>query len=288
LKGVLTHSPSSRYDDLPELQYQFPSTYLRVMREIDFFVYYEPRRLRGQSDASGRQAYFAVARVESIEADSEQRGMYMARIADYLEFERPVPYVGPSGYRESKLIKPDGSTNKGAFGRSVRCLPDAEFEAIVRAGFPLDVEPWEAAIAVENAAYDRPRVESIVNRPFRDRAFTRSVRRAYRDACAISGLRILNGGGRPEVDAAHIRPVASHGSDSVRNGLALSHTVHWMFDRGLLGVDEQFNVLVSPQANFHALGELVQPGRRLFLPDDQSACPHPVYLAWHRENVFKR
>jgi hypothetical protein len=37
-------------------------------------------------------------------------------------------------------------------------------------------------------------------------------------------LQIINGGGRTEVQAAHIRPVAAGGSDSVRNGLALSGT----------------------------------------------------------------
>lgn len=37
-------------------------------------------------------------------------------------------------------------------------------------------------------------------------------------------------GGRPEIQAAHLRPVTSVGPDSVRNALALSCTVHGMFD----------------------------------------------------------
>jgi len=52
----------------------------------------------------------------------------------------------------------------------------------------------------------------------------------------MSGLMLRNGGGRPEVQTAHIRPVESRGSDSVRKGLALSGTLHWMFDRGLISV----------------------------------------------------
>lgn len=33
-----------------------------------------------------------------------------------------------------------------------------------------------------------------------------------------------------------MKPVGMDGSDSVRNGLALSGTLHWMFGRGLISV----------------------------------------------------
>ena len=56
----------------------------------------------------------------------------------------------------------------------------------------------------------------------------------------MTGLKIINGGGRAEVQAAHIRPIAHHGPDSIRNDPALSGTVHWMFDRGLLTVDDDY------------------------------------------------
>ncbi|MBX9460355.1 MAG: HNH endonuclease [Brevundimonas sp.] len=73
----------------------------------------------------------------------------------------------------------------------------------------------------------------LVNRKVRDTSFRRQVCRAYDDTCAITGLRIINGGGRSEVQAAHIWPVEHGGPDTVRNGLALSGTVHWLFDRHL-------------------------------------------------------
>ena len=49
-------------------------------------------------------------------------------------------------------------------------------------------------------------------------------------------------GGRAEVQAAHIRPVADNGPDSLRNGVALSSTFHWMFDRGLISVGDDYAV----------------------------------------------
>src|SRR3546814_4171855 len=69
----------------------------------------------------------------------------------------------------------------------------------------------------EPSTFDRPIVERVIARPFRDAAFARAVKSAYADTCAITGLKIINGGGRSEVQAAHIRPVVSQGPDSVRS-----------------------------------------------------------------------
>lgn len=56
------------------------------------------------------------------------------------------------------------------------------------------------------APFERPIVEMTVLRPFRERSFMHNVRAAYANRCAITGLRLINGGGRPEVQAAHIQP----------------------------------------------------------------------------------
>jgi putative restriction endonuclease len=93
--------------------------------------------------------------------------------------------------------------------------------------------------------FERPIIELTVSRPFRERSFMFNVRAAYSNRCAMTGLKLINGGGRPEVQAAHIQPVASNGPDSVRNGLALSGTVHWMFDRGLLSVADDYRILIA-------------------------------------------
>ncbi len=45
--------------------------------------------------------------------------------------------------------------------------------------------------------------------------------RAYDERCAITGLKLINGRGRAEVAAAHIRPVEASGPDIVSNGCAL-------------------------------------------------------------------
>ena len=124
-------------------------------------------------------------------------------------------------------------------------------------------------------------------RPFRDAAFSRRVKTAYDDMCAITGLKVINGGGHAEVQAAHIRPVAVGGPDSVRNGIALCGTVHWMFDRGLISIDDDFTILTAPDRVPDTIGRMINPDRRLRLPPAPELHPHSQFLCFHRENVFK-
>ena len=136
--------------------------------------------------------------------------------------------------------------------------------------------------------FDRPVLERLLRQPYRDVAFRRQVLSAYEDTCAISGIGLRNGGGRPEVQAAHIRPIHRGGSDSVRNGLALSATVHWMFDRGLIAIDPtDYRVLVSHnKVPGDVAARLFRPDHRLALPKRPEARPNPKYLEWHKVNVF--
>jgi len=115
------------------------------------------------------------------------------------------------------------------------------------------------------------------------------VLRAYDERCAISGLKLINGGGRAEVDAAHIRPVEASGPDIVSNGLALSGTAHWMFDRGLISLADDLEILVSRQANDpDGIRAFINRNGRALAPSRASDRPHPHFLAWHRENCFKQ
>jgi putative restriction endonuclease len=187
----------------------------------------------------------------------------------------------------------------GAFRRAVRGLDDLEFEAILQAGFAKvldEVAPRKRAqpsgesaylVAEEAAEFERPIVERVVARPFRDAAFAAAVKSAYNETCAMTGLRIINGGGRAEVQAAHIRPVAAGGSDSVRNGLALSGTVHWMFDRGLISVDEDHSILIAKDKLPDTALRLIREERQLIPPERFDALPHREVLRYHRETIFK-
>jgi len=109
------------------------------------------------------------------------------------------------------------------------------------------------------------------------------------ERCAITGLRLINGGGRAEVEAAHIRPVEHDGPDIVSNGLALSGTAHWMFDRGLVGLSDDLKLLVSRQSNdLDAVKGMINASGSLLAPERPANRPRQEFVTWHRENCFKQ
>jgi putative restriction endonuclease len=293
VKLVLMHKAGSGYEDVPEAVYDFPARYLRAVQVGvgDWAVYYEPVK-------AGPRGYFAVARIDRVVPKPGAEGRFLALMApgSYLEFDRDVPRQVDGRMLEAGLAAADGSPLSGGTVQSaVRRVSDRDFARIVGLGLPVDLIEAEARqydppgpdIGDRVEPFDRPVIERLTSRPYRDVAFRRRVRAAYDYRCAVSGLRLRNGGGRPEVQAAHIRPVEHQGSDCVRNGLALSGTVHWMFDRGLIGVAEDMTILVSRnKVPAEVVARLVRPEGRLFLPQDRRDWPHRDNLSWHRENVF--
>jgi putative restriction endonuclease len=306
--AVLIQNPTSIYDDQPGVAYHFPRPYLRLLEACvgDWVIFYE-----GKTGALG---YVGVQRVASIRADPGRPDRYYADLdpGTRWDFERIVPRADPLGRAwEPSLRGPDGRPiTGGANTAAVRRIDPATFAAIVAAGLrPLEgpealprdagtgsgvpirapaVAGWADAPADWiPASLSEIRTEVLTSRPARDASFARQVRAAYGGRCAISGLDLRNGGGRAEVQAAHIRPVAHQGPDTVNNGLALSGTLHWMFDRGLIGVAEDLTILVSHnKVPPEARARLIAPGGRLHLPANRRHYPHPDYLRWHRENVF--
>lgn len=125
-------------------------------------------------------------------------------------------------------------------------------------------------------------------RTVRDRIFRTVVLKAYDRRCAFTGFQFINGGGRAEVEAAHIKSVSAKGPDVVQNGLALSGTVHWMFDRGLLTLSEDRSILLSNQINdVDGVRKILLPDGRAKFPESPKDHPDPKFLKWHRENCFK-
>jgi putative restriction endonuclease len=298
---VFLHRTDSIYDDRPELQYQFPKQYLTRASQFvgDWIIYYEPRR------GPTAKGYFAIARVERIIPDPSADTMYLALIepGSYLPFERPVPFSsGREGVVERGLLNEAGAIS-GRAQAAVRPVSIEDFNRILLRGLPeedpllprvdtpLEAPPIDRVS--ENRApfaldVERERVAYYSSRIVRDRVFRKIVLEAYDCRCAITGLKLINGGGRAEVQAAHIKPVEASGPDIITNGLALSGTAHWMFDRGLISLSDELEVLVSRQVNdADSVWGLVNRSRRAVVPASPALRPHPSYLAWHREVCFK-
>lgn len=295
--GVFIHRSDSIYEDTPAEQYQFPSQYLARVESCvgDWIIYYEPTK------AQESRGYFAIARVQQIIPDPKTSGMYIAIIepSSYLDFANPVPFRDDDGLLERGLLNDQGKIS-GRAQSAVRSISAADFNRITELGLaeetallpridaPLTLPGMQEAQSTFQYEQERSRVAYLTSRIVRDRIFRRVVLRAYDARCAVTSLKLINGHGRAEVEAAHIRPVEKDGPDIVSNGLALSGTAHWMFDRGLISITDDHEILISRHVNDEAGARaLINKTGRILMPVRPADHPHPHFLRWHRENRFK-
>jgi putative restriction endonuclease len=123
----------------------------------------------------------------------------------------------------------------------------------------------------------------------RSRVWPAAVIEAWDRQCAFCGFDGAAGGAVVGIEAAHVRWFKLGGPDELDNGLALCSLHHKLFDRGMLGLDEDLTVVVSQRFSartpngrsiYDLHGHRLQPRRGTALPAER-------HVAWHREQVFQ-
>ena len=292
-KGVLLLRKDSKYKDSWDA-YHFPVSYLSRVKQLvgDWVLFMEPAN-------AGKRGYYAVARLVRIRADAEDPKHYYVDVdtPTYLDFAKTVPFQLAGSYPEASLLNSSGRLS-GRPRAAVRVIPASDFNRIVGLGIEAGspglprVDEHESISSVHDTQepfeFEQDRAKQLTVRTERDEAFRKLILNTYSKRCAFTGFQWVNGGGRAEVQAAHIKPVEEKGPDSVRNGLALSGTVHWMFDRGLLSLKEDGQILISSHINdIDGVRKLLLPKCKADLPIDPSKRPHPHFLHWHQTKRFK-
>ena len=258
-------------------------------------VVYEPR---GQPPR-GRMAYvgWAVLRGRPRE---DLSGARIAYRVDFLEpmrsFERPVPREidGEPVERWLRNYPRGRLRNTATRGRAVRGLDADEAEAILRLGATDVVWGAEAETsgdALTPRAGDT-RIRQLVTRLGRSARFRQDVLAAYAMRCAVSGFSAHGVDGL--VDAAHIRGAGQpeFGPDHIRNGIALTPTLHRLFDRHLFSlkyIGGELIVVTSSQLTANMVRDSitgsslqVQQGQRVRLPSDTASRPGREFVDFHR------
>ncbi|MEZ3114914.1 HNH endonuclease [Halobaculum sp. MBLA0147] len=157
----------------------------------------------------------------------------------------------------------------------------------------LQVATWESYTAEHERIEERSTGTPELNRTrasrprrrvARSSAFRRRVRDLYDDRCTVCGARRYSPTGSPEVEAAHVYPVAEGGPDDLRNALTLCRTHHWAFDHGWFGIRDDHRVFVADPTDRDPPETVARlDGERLVEPTTPGFEPHPTYLAAHRE-----
>lgn len=117
----------------------------------------------------------------------------------------------------------------------------------------------------------------------RDARFRVRILEIYSNKCAICGIQL------GLVQAAHIVPVHKDGTDELNNGVALCYLHHKAFDNGTIGIDEDYKIFVSGNAEsefraahldggFQEFIKTSRMGQKIYLPKDPKYHPHATYL----------
>lgn len=164
-----------------------------------------------------------------------------------------------------------------------------EGQRILRTEIGIRQQAFQYSLELEarvHAGVAKP--ETVYSVTVRSQGFRRAVVHCYDHRCALCGVRIVTPEGHTVVEAAHIKPWSRFQDDDVRNGMALCRLCHWAFDKGLMGVDQDYKVLASPQMSAapNAAGLLMTLyGRSIIGPRSSEFLPDRARLAWHRKNV---
>ena len=156
-------------------------------------------------------------------------------------------------------------------------------------GDPLDAPDPIAIADVLTTLESRPL--TATQRRVRSDRFRTGIMSAYGASCAVSGIglvhREVHGDMRYEVEAAHIIPVARGGRDVIPNGMALCRTIHWAFDNGMVWIDGDMRVGLTPEVESDNRNEWLRQygGQPVRLPRDARLAPSAEALRWHAKNV---
>jgi putative restriction endonuclease len=183
------------------------------------------------------------------------------------------------------------------------CLCDSAFRTLARRTLIAKYfEPQERAALYELCGLEAPPedivaadatrfVPSEKSKKKRDAKFSVRVLPAYDYTCALTRYRMIAVNGTTALDAAHIHSFKLGGECHPTNGIALSKTAHWLFDRGFWSISDDYRVIVSNN-HFDECGDASlllkrRAGTELLLPRDRHYWPARQNLAWHRQKRFK-
>jgi putative restriction endonuclease len=114
---------------------------------------------------------------------------------------------------------------------------------------------------------------------------------AYDYTCALTGYRLTTISGSTIVDAAHIHQFSDSRNNDPRNGLALCKNAHWLFDKGLWTINQDYRVIVATgqfaEDSPDQKGLRQYHGQKIRLPSETELWPNPIHFAWHRKHRFQ-
>jgi len=153
------------------------------------------------------------------------------------------------------------------------------------------LEPIFAAIGLEVGSSSVSGYSIEIDKPKRDPKFRNSVLIAWRKQCAMCGYDGELANSSVGLEAAHVKWFSQGGPDALENGLALCELHHALFDLGVIGISQEFQIEISDGfiGKSESSKRLVYDlhGKELLLPAPNKPMPSLDFLSWHKQEVFR-
>ena len=140
-------------------------------------------------------------------------------------------------------------------------------------------EPFVKYSITDEKQYKEGRIQ------YRDRGFRRAIREIYQDTCALCRSRVVTQNDESLIEGAHIIPWKENGTDDPRNGLALCGTHHWLFDRYMFTIDDNYRIKLSGwlKRGENDIAEMLnRDSKEILLPGEEQYYPALEALHEHR------
>lgn len=129
--------------------------------------------------------------------------------------------------------------------------------------------------------------ESVVRQRVNQNVFRTMILNNYDNTCAITGINIPN-----MLIASHIVPWADDEANRLNpeNGICLSPLYDRAFDKGFIGIDEDYCVILSKELKDYSKNEYYYTHfgsiehKHIILPEEHK--PDVRFLQYHLENIF--
>lgn len=158
-------------------------------------------------------------------------------------------------------------------------LVQAQKELVILADKPFELLKTEVA-----------RTQTRQNKIARSAVFGERVRAEYDRRCCVTGILIATPTALYEVESAHVVPLNKGGSNDIRNGITLTQTIHWAFDRGLFGILPNRTIYIPRQVKRMAENSFLKQfeGKPINEAKTPSLRLHEQAIRWHSETLVKQ
>lgn len=128
--------------------------------------------------------------------------------------------------------------------------------------------------------------EATVSKQVREKAFYNNIRKYYNYTCSVCKSKVTTPNEHYLVEGAHIIPWSVSYNDDPRNGISLCRNHHWLFDKHMLTIRNDYTVQLSPwlKKKENQWDEYIKiSGSEILLPSDSKFYPAPEALQHHNE-----